>query len=180
MVTAPSYHGGCPRCRCRCQATHAHTGPVPKVPALALTVSAVVGLLLTGCGSDPAPDLDETVLAGIAAAGGADGDFDLISTTYFDWQKAVIVCPGDDVTEVAEAAGTDEGPVQGELPSTVDVGTGYLVFVNDNQVVQTAELPLAQADVCAQELPITDRVFGPGTTLDVAPGTGDGWVVTPD
>lgn len=151
---------------------------MPKVPVLALTVSAAVGLLLTGCGSDPAPDLDETVLAAVDAAGDADGELDLISTTHFDWQKAVIVCPGDDTTEVAQAAGTADGPVQGELPETVDVGTGYLVFVNDNQVTQTAELRLARADVCSQELPVADRVLSPGTTLRVEPGTGDGWVVT--
>ncbi|RXR25360.1 hypothetical protein EQW78_13245 [Oerskovia turbata] len=150
---------------------------MPKVPFLALTVSAVVGLLLTGCGSEPAQDLDDTVLAGIVAAGRSDGDLDLISTTHFDWQKAVIVCPGDDPTDVAEAAGTD-GPAQGELPSTVDVGTGHLVFVNDDEVAQVADLRLAQADVCSEDLSITNRVLSPGASLHVARGTGDGWVVT--
>ncbi|MFF2620891.1 hypothetical protein [Oerskovia jenensis] len=152
---------------------------MPKAPFLPLTVSAVVGLLLTGCGSEPAQDLDDTVLAGIDAAGRADGDLDLISTTHFDWQKAVIVCPGDDPADVAEAAGTD-GPVQGELPSTVDVGTGYLVFVNDDEVAQVADLRLAQADVCSEDLALTNRILSPGASLHVARGTGDGWVVTRD
>jgi hypothetical protein len=152
---------------------------VPKVPVLALTVSAVVGLLLTGCGSEPAPDLDATVLAGIDAAGRGDGDLDLITTTHFDWQKAVIVCPGDGAADVATAAGTDE-PAGGELPSTADVDTTHLVFVNDGQVAQTVELSLAQADLCSQDLPLTDRVLSPGTTLRVEPGSGDGWVVTRD
>ncbi|MBD7981973.1 hypothetical protein [Oerskovia merdavium] len=152
---------------------------MPKVPLPALTVCAAVGLLLTGCGSEPAQDLDETVLAGVQAAGRADGELDLISTTHFDWQKAVIVCPGDDVTEVAEAAGSDAGPVTGDLPNTVDVGTGYLVFVNNNEVAHTATLRLAQADVCSEDLSIANRILSPGSaTLHVARGTGDGWIVT--
>jgi len=152
---------------------------VPKAPLPVLTVSAVVGLLLAGCGSEPAPDLDDTVLAGIEAAGRDGADLDLISTTHFDWQKAAIVCPGDDPSDVAEAAGTDAAPVRGELPSTVDVGSAYLVFVNDNQVAQTADLHLADADLCSQGLPVSERILTPGSTLQVEPGTGDGWVVTP-
>ncbi|MHA7133881.1 hypothetical protein [Oerskovia turbata] len=152
---------------------------MPKVPVLALTVSAVVGLLLAGCGSEPAPDLDATVLAGIDAAGRGDGDLDLITTTHFDWQQAVIVCPGDDTADVAAAAGAED-PAGGELPSTADVDTAHLVFVNDGQVAQTVELSLAQADPCSQDLPLADRVLSPGTTLRVEPGSGDGWVVTQD
>jgi hypothetical protein len=151
---------------------------VPKAPLPALIVSAAVGLLLTGCGSEPAPDLDATVLAGIDAAGRADGELDLITTTHFDWQKAVIVCPGDDPVDVAEAAGNGS-PVQGELPSTVDVGTSYLVFINDNEAVQTVDVRLARADMCTGGLPIDQRILSPGQTLHVTRGTNDAWVVTP-
>ncbi|MEK8227153.1 hypothetical protein NKG05_15370 [Oerskovia sp. M15] len=132
---------------------------------------AAVGLLLTGCGSEPAQDLDATVLTGIDAAGRGGGELDLISTTHFDWQKAVIVCPGDDSAEIAEAAGSDAGPVTGDIPSTVDVGTGYIVFVNNNEVAQTATLRLAEADVCTENLSIANRILSPGSaTLYVARG----------
>lgn len=142
---------------------------------------AAVALLLAGCGSDPAPDLDDTVLAGIDAAGRADGSLDLISTTYFDWQQVAVVCPGDDADDVAAAVGSADGPVTGELPNTVDVGTGYLVFVNNGEVAQTVSLRLAEADVCSEGLPLPERILTPGSaSLHVARGTADGWLVTQD
>ncbi len=141
--------------------------------AALVAVGVVVALLPTACGSDSGQGEVRIELGRRFQDGAETGDpVDIGLLVAGDWDRMVVLCPGDDEAAAAERLGFDWA----DYPGPVDqAGNALLVFPRDDQVVAWSTVHRADGDPCA----LPERVVPRDEDVVRVEATPGGLVLTP-